>query len=165
MKSRINKQIALTSGLLAAFTMVLLSFNCVAADKKPGMDQVYTAVEGNLHLYVHEGEQVKKGKPLFYVEANDIFPSKYVTAKHDMINDKLTYHRMVGLFETKAVSQQDVQDAFKTYQEDVDQMDFCVRSIAHGHYYAPFDCTIGKIYYVNGSGIGDGNGVMDIQKA
>ena len=143
-----------------------VSINCLTAatKKKDESKPMATAVEGNLDLYVNKGDSVKKGQLLFYVESNEVYPAEYKKAKHDMRLDKITYQRKLKLNKRKIVSTQELQDALKKFTEDVDQMNFFASSIEHGHYYAPFDGVITDTFYLDGSGIGDGNAVLNIQK-
>jgi hypothetical protein len=141
-----------------------ITFDCYAGEKSVKSQSMFSAVEGNLNLYVHIGEHVKKGQLLYYVASNEIFPSEYLGAKHDVEIDRLNYIRQKRLSVTGSVSEEKLESALQKFREDVDKMIYYANAVKHGHYYAPYNAEITKIYFPDGSGMGDGSKVLSLVK-
>jgi multidrug resistance efflux pump len=164
MKSEKSKWIKVVA-IVTIFTAVTSNVLTASTKKTDESMPMITAVEGNLSVYVKEGQYVTKGQKLFYIASNEIYPAEYKKAEHDMRIDKITYQRKLKLNKQNAVSVQAMQDALKNYTDDIDQMNYYAKSIEHGHYYAPFNGIITKVFFPNGTGIGDGSTILRIHKA
>jgi hypothetical protein len=153
--------------LLVIFFVVeiyFITFDCFAGENVERKQSMFSAVEGNLNLYVHAGDHVKKGQLLYYVSSNEIFPAEYLGAKRDVRIDRLNYLRQKKLAVTGSVSEQVLENALQKLMDDMDQMEYYASAIKHGHYYAPYDAVVINIFFPNGSGMGDGSKVMSLLK-
>jgi hypothetical protein len=153
--------------MLAIIALCFMSATALAGDPAgpppKGQKQVWTSVEGNIKYYVHVGEKVKKGQPLFFVVTNDYRPEKVPELEHNVEYYKKCFNRDKTLLKTHSVSHQDYDDSQHAYQQAVDDLTVLKASIKQGLYVAPFDCEVTKLLYLNGSGIGDGNPAIDIK--
>jgi hypothetical protein len=164
MRAASVKSLILIFEILFIIEMFFIAGNCYANGKKEKEQSMFSAVEGNLKLYVHKGEHVKKGQLLYYVASNELFPAEQLGAKRDVEIDKINYFRQKRLSKTGSVSEQKLEDALKRLRDDTDKMEYYGSAVKHGHYYSPYNAIITKIYFPNGSGMGDGSRVMSLVK-
>ncbi|MCP4180558.1 MAG: hypothetical protein GY756_22575 [bacterium] len=160
---RAAKLVLLLSIVTASTTMPLIGN---AASEKKDL-QVWTAYEGTLKLSVTEGQKVKKGQLLFYVESIDpnMYPEHFTQLEHEIYFAKLKYDRYKKLVNVHSVSEEAYQDAWQKYVEAVDTLKVAKANFKRAHYYAQFDGTVKNILYPNNSGIGDGNPVLTVAKS
>jgi hypothetical protein len=153
--------------ILSATILFFISANLMAvpgAGTLPaGVTQVCTAYEGDIKYYVHEGETVKKGEPLFFVQRNDIVP-KVVELEHNVVYTKLEYERDKKLIKSHSVSEKIYDDSKHKYQEALDAVNLWQAQMAECFYVAPYDCVVIKLLYVQGGGVGDGNPAINIKE-
>jgi hypothetical protein len=128
-----------------------------------GVEQVWTAVEGNITYYVKPGDKVKKGDPLFLVVTTDANPEIFFQDLHSIEYYKIIFGRRDKLLNTKAVSQEDFDNALDDLVDAKDSLINYFFKFKTGFYVAPYDCEIVKLLYINGSGIGDGNPAINIK--
>jgi hypothetical protein len=148
-------------------------FICVQVMGEPGLSsvpkgesQVFTGYEGNLTYYVKAGQKVRKGAPLFFVQRNDI-PSQashIMKLKADAKYWETTYERNKTLVKTHSVSQQAFDDSSIQYADAKNNLNDYITQMYEGLYYAPFDCEVTKLLYVQHGGVGDGNPVINIKE-
>ena len=128
-----------------------------------GVVQVWTSVEGNIKYYVKEGDEVKKGTPLFYIENCDNSPALFWETEHKIDYYKKLYLRRKKLSVSHSISQEEVDNALQNLIEAQDSLTTLVSKAEQGFYVAPFDCKITKLLYLQGSGINDGSPAINIK--
>jgi multidrug resistance efflux pump len=164
--SRIKKRV----GLLAISALTISGFfycNMACAETvNPKAIPIITAVEGNITLYVEVGQKVKEGEPLFFVDQVDAALAQNLElAKIDAKFAKLTYKRKLKLSKSHNVSEQELQDSLCAYKEALVNIKINETKLKYNMYRAPFNCVVTKIIAVNGAGFGDGNPVLEVNKA
>jgi multidrug resistance efflux pump len=159
-----STQLFVLISIIMAFTAMPLIAN--AGTKKVDL-QVWTAYEGTLKLSVKEGQKIKKGQLLFYVEAIDpnMYPEHFAQLEHEVYFARLKYDRYKKLVKVHSVSEELYQDAWEKYVAAVDELKMTKANFKRAHYYAQYDGTVKNILYPNNSGIGDGNPVLTIVKS
>ena len=125
---------------------------------------VYTSVEGKVKYFVKEGQIVNEGKPLFFITRNDICEDNVTELKHEMDYNADLYNRDAKLIKTNSISEQEYENAKIAYAKSIDDYKIDKDAVDFGLYKAPYNCKIIKLLYPQGSGIGDGNPVITIEK-
>ena len=136
------------------------------SDLPKGESQVFTGYEGNVTYYTKIGQKLKKGAPLFFIQRNDL-PSQashIMSLKADLKFNKTTYERNKKLVKTHSVSVQAFDDSSQRYADAKNALNDYITQMYEGLYYAPFDCEVTKLLYVQHGGVGDGNPVINIKK-
>lgn len=155
------RQVLLT---VFVFTAFITSGTIYSDDQLPaGVEQVWTAVEGNITYYVKPGDKVKKGDPLFLVMTADINPAVFFQTLHKIEYYKILFQRREGLLNSRAVSKEEFDNALNDLVFSKDELISYLFKLKEGFYMAPYDCEIVKLLYINGSGIGDGNPAINIR--
>ncbi|HJO93309.1 MAG TPA: hypothetical protein QF753_07910 [Victivallales bacterium] len=145
--------------------IVLLTFlsvtTCMYA--KPVVAQMESMIEGQMVYEVPLNSQVKKGQLVEKVDT-----AQYKGKVEKDLDDIAYYKKLYGvnsrLYRTRSVSlitllksKEQIGDAVANYREDRALLDHC-------KIYAPFNGKVTKIIAYPGSGIGDGNLIMEITK-
>jgi multidrug efflux pump subunit AcrA (membrane-fusion protein) len=166
---RVISKVQNCSNLFIVFSLligVLLFSNSACAATSEETHAVVTAVEGNIKLFVKEGQKVKKGKLLFVVDQLDTALAQNLEkARIEAKFDELTYMRKLKLSKSHNVSDQDLQDSLCAYEKALVQVKIYENNLEFNNYRAPYNCIVTKIMAVDGGGFGDGNPVLEIKKA
>ncbi|MCP4178587.1 MAG: hypothetical protein GY756_12550 [bacterium] len=150
--------------VLAFLTIALSTTSLLAATaNKPVTADMCSMIEGQMLYEVPLNSHVKKGQLVEQVD-----PSIYKDAmKSDVaaINyDKLLYKADSKLYKTHSVSLVALLAAKENYQKALETFNEDNITFKHCSIYAPFAGTVTKITTYPGSGIGDGDLIMTIQK-
>ncbi|MCP4180376.1 MAG: biotin/lipoyl-binding protein [bacterium] len=132
------------------------------AEATPKVAQVDTVYEGIVQLHVKLGQKVKKGQLLFTMDTN-LLEIAVIKAKNDLNYTKTIYERDLKLFtKSHSVSKETLETAKFNYINALAGYKTAKINVKNCYYYAPFDGTVSKIIYGNGSAVSDGNEVLDI---
>jgi multidrug efflux pump subunit AcrA (membrane-fusion protein) len=137
----------------------IFALNIYAAKQK--IVKIESMLEGKVIMCVKPGDKVIKGQPLFYVDPTTLKIQRQkdkdaVKYDFDVVerDKKLAQSHNVKL----ADYQQDEYNLVNTIQD----AKITEQNILNSYYFAPFDGIITKVVNYSGSGIGDGNEVVDI---
>jgi multidrug resistance efflux pump len=140
----------------------LISISAFAAESTPVVGQVDNSYEGILQLYVKLGQKVKKGQILFGMDTN-LLKILVIKAKNKLNYTKTIYLRNKKLYEkSHSVSKEALEELKFKYINALADYKTAKINVQDCYYYAPFDGTVTKIIYGNGSGVGSGDEVIDI---
>jgi hypothetical protein len=128
-----------------------------------GVTQVWTAYEGNIKYFVKEGQKVSEGTPLFFVKRNDMAPNS-LELEHNIAYTEKEFRRYAKLIKSHSVSQESFDDKEHAYQQAIDALAKWKANMRDCLYTAPFDCEVTKLLYLQGSGVGDGNPMINIKE-
>jgi hypothetical protein len=160
-----EKLVAKSVLILTVISLCLISINGFAGEtSKKESEPMITAVEGIIVYYVKVGDKVKKGEPLFFVEATDYPLGEIRKIKQDIVYYKKTYNRKTKLAKTQSLSVQEMDDAWRDYHNALNDLAIATRQARNGFYTAPYDCEIVSCAVPNTSGIADGEAGVHIKK-
>jgi multidrug resistance efflux pump len=166
MKKNIGKVVVVLVVIASCFISANLMAEPGMGALPKGVTQVWSAFEGNITYYVKAGEKVKKGTPLFFVQRNDVPPqaSHLVKLENEVNYCKRTYDRNKSLIKSHSVSEQAYDDSQNAYNDAMGELADYKAQMKECFYTAPFDCEITKLLYLSGSGVGDGNPMINIKE-
>ena len=166
MKKNIGKVVVILVVIASCFISANLMAEPGMGTLPKGVTQVWSAFEGNITYYVKAGEKVKKGAPLFFVQRNDVPPqaSHLVKLENELNYRKRTYDRNKSLIQSHSVSEQAYDDSENSYNDALGELADYKAQMKECFYTAPFDCEITKLLYLTGSGVGDGNPMINIKE-
>ena len=166
MKKNVRNVLVIGALIASCFISATLMAEPGMGKLPEGISQIWSAFEGNITYYVKVGQKVKKGTPLFFVQRNDVPPqsSHLVKLEHDVDYSKRTYDRNKQLIKSHSVSEQAFDDSQNAYNDSVGDLADYKAQMKECLYTAPFDCEVTKLLYVTGSGVGDGNPMINIKE-
>ncbi len=127
----------------------------------PIVAQVDNRFEGIVNLYVHLGEKVKAGQPLFSCDSQ-INEIQLRTDEAALVYSKEVFERDKALIASHTISYgQYITDKY-TYIADLATVMYDKIEIANSISCSPFDGTVTAIGYAQGSGPGSGDDIVNI---
>ncbi|MCP4178590.1 MAG: hypothetical protein GY756_12565 [bacterium] len=154
----------LTITIITMITIALSTTSLLAATaNKPIKANMESMIEGQMIYEVPLNSHVKKGQLV-----EEVDPSQYkeeVKSDIAIINyDTLLYKADTKLYKSRSVSLVTMLGAKRNYEEALQALHEAQTTIRHCKVYAPFAGTVSYINVYPGSGLGDGNLIMTIQK-
>ena len=144
--------------LFLVMTSLFITTSIYAADR---IVQIDSMIEGKVVMCVEPGDKVIKGQPLFFVDPSTLKIQR--TKDKDTINyNYKVLNRDKKLAKTHNIKTAELQQAEYNIVDAVQDAKTTEQSILNSYYFAPFDGVITKVINYTGSGIGDGNEVVDV---
>ena len=135
-----------------------------AAAKTPRVAVIQPLHEGILVLDTHIGEHVKKGQLLFHIDPT-LNKMAALQAKSSLVMAKNTYARDKRLAKTHIVSPEALETAKDAYIQAYAGYQTALYNLKRNYSYAPFNGTVTKVDFNNGSCVGDAGEVMQVTES
>jgi multidrug efflux pump subunit AcrA (membrane-fusion protein) len=139
----------------------IFALNIYASEQK--IVQIESMLEGKVIMCVEPGDRVIKGQPLFYVDPASLKVQRQKN-KDAIKFDFEVVERDKKLAKTHNVKLADLQQDEYNLVNTIQDAKITEQNILNSYYFAPFDGVITKVVNYSGSGIGDGNEVVDISE-
>lgn len=130
---------------------------------KPVVAQMVSMIEGQICYEVPLGERVKKGELVEKLDTRAAH-AQVLSDISDIIYSKRIYNDAYQMVQSQSISTEEFCDDKYKFEKAIEQYKIDKDIEKHCSIYAPFDGTVTKVVNYPGSGVGDGNEILEITK-